>query len=162
MSCGTRGQLQLADARRHTGRRRHQHGLGPHISATGSLDLSALTVGREFNINLWSLSGVSPDVDGDALNFDPNQSYTWTILTAAGGISGFAADKFLINTAPANGTAGFSNSLNSGTFSVLQNGNDLNLVLTAAGGAAVPEPCTWAAAALLAGAAALMRCRRRK
>lgn len=40
------------------------------------------------------------------------------------------------------------------------NGNDLNLTFTAAG-AAVPEPGTWAAAALLLGAAAFIRWRKR-
>jgi hypothetical protein len=38
----------------------------------------------------------------------------------------------------------------------------LNLMFTAAGGAAVPEPGTWAAAALLVGGAAFMRWRKRK
>ena len=132
------------------------------ISATGSLDLSALTVGSEFNINLWSLSGVAPDANGNALNFDPSQSYTWTILTAAGGISGYTGtSQFNINTGSANGAAGFSNLLNDGTFSVVQSGNNLNLVFTSAGGQPIPEPGTWAAAALLVGGAALMRWRKR-
>lgn len=138
------------------------------VNATGTLDLSALTVGSEFNINLWSLSGVTPDVNGSALNFNPNQSYTWTILTAAGGISGFTgSNQFVINTGAINGTGGFANALNGGSFSVAQslNGKNLNLVFTAAGGpggpSPVPEPGTWAAAALLAGAAGYVRWRRR-
>jgi hypothetical protein len=95
--------------------------------------------------------------------FDNTQSYTWKIATAAGGISGFAADKFLINTGAVNGTAGFANGLNGGSFSMGTNGNDLNLIFTAATGpAAVPEPGTWAAAALLAGGAAFLRWRKRK
>jgi hypothetical protein len=132
------------------------------ISATGSLDLTALTVGSEFNINLWSLNEISPnDVDGLALNFDPNQNYTWTILTATGGISGFTgSSQFLINTGAINGAAGFANALNGGTFSIVQNSNDLNLVFTSAS-APIPEPGTWAAAALLAGATAFMRWRKR-
>jgi autotransporter-associated beta strand protein len=132
------------------------------ISASGTLNLSALTVGSEFNINLWSLQSVGPDQNGEAINFNPNQSYTWTILTAAGGITGYTGtDQFIVNTAAFNGTGGFANDLAGGTFSVLQNGNNLNLVFTAAGGAAVPEPGTWAAAALLAGGAAFMRWRKR-
>jgi hypothetical protein len=131
------------------------------LSASGSLDLSALTVGSEFNINLWSLQSAGPEVGGLAANFDNTQNYTWTILTAAGGINGFSADKFNINLGSTNGTGGFINSLGGGTFTLVQNGNDLNLVFTAAGGAAVPEPGTWAAAALLAGGAALMRWRKR-
>ena len=134
------------------------------INATGTLDLSALTVGSEFNINLWSLSAIAPDANGNALNFNPNQSYTWTILTAAGGISGFTgSSQFDINIGAFNGTGGFANALNGGSFSIAQSldGKDLNLVFTAAGGAPVPEPGTWAAAALLAGGAAFMRWRKR-
>ena len=132
------------------------------VNATGSLDLTALTVGSEFNINLWSLSAITPDANGPALNFDPNQNYTWTILTAAGGISGFTGgNQFAINTGAFNGTAGFANALNGGVFSIAQSGNDLNLVFTTAGGAPIPEPGTWAAAALLVGGAAFMRWRKR-
>lgn len=132
------------------------------VNATGTLDLSALTVGSEFNINLWSLQSVAPDANGPALNFDPNQNYTWTILTAAGGISGFTgSNQFAINTGAFNGTAGFANALNGGAFSLAQSGNDLNLVFTAAGGAPIPEPGTCAAAALLVGGAAFLRWRKR-
>ena len=131
-------------------------------SGGGALDLTSLTTANKFNLNLWSLSGIAPDVDGDALNFDNTQNYTWTILTAATGINGFAADKFNINLGAANGTAGFANALGGGTFSLLTSGNNLNLMFTAAGGAAVPEPGTWAAAALLVGGAAFMRWRKRR
>jgi hypothetical protein len=135
------------------------------VNATGTLDLSALTVGSEFNINLWSLSAIAHDANGNALNFNPNQSYTWTILTAAGGISGFTgSSQFDINIGAFNGTGGFANALNGGSFSIAQSldGKDLNLVFTAAGGAPIPEPGTWAAAALLVGGAAFMRWRKRK
>jgi T5SS/PEP-CTERM-associated repeat protein len=132
------------------------------VTSGGALDLTSLTTANKFNLNLWSLSGIAPDADGDALNFDNTQNYTWTILTAATGINGFAADKFNINLGAANGTAGFANALGGGTFSLLTSGNNLNLMFTAAGGAAVPEPGTWAAAALLVGGAAFMRWRKRK
>jgi len=132
------------------------------MNVSGSLDLSALSVGNEFNINLWSLSGISPDTNGSALFFTNTSNYTWTILTASNGITGFNANKFAINTGVFNGTGGFANALGGGTFSLLQDGNDLNLRFTAAGGEAVPEPGTWAAAALLAGGAALFRWRRRQ
>ena len=132
------------------------------VSATGILDLTALTTGSQFNINLWSLSSTGPDVSGALSGFDNTQGYTWKIATAAGGIAGFSADKFLINNGVFNGTGGFANALNGGSFSLAQSGNDLNLVFTAATGpAAVPEPGTWAAAALLAGGAAFMRWRKR-
>ena len=131
------------------------------LTSTGVLDLSSLTSANKFNLNLWSLSGIGPEVNGNALNFDNTQSYTWTILTAAGGINAFAADKFNINLGAANGTGGFVNGLGGGTFTLLTAGNNLNLVFTAAG-AAVPEPGTWAAAALLAGGAAFARWRKRR
>jgi len=108
-------------------------------SAGSSWDLAsvggALTIASSsaspFKINLWSLSGTSPDVNGNASNFDSTQNYTWTIVTATGGISGFAADKFRVNTSGTNGTTGFSNSFGNGTFSLAQSGNNLNLVFTA-------------------------------
>lgn len=135
------------------------------INVTGVLDLTALSIGSEFNINLWSLAEVGPDVDGPALNFDPTQNYTWMILSASNGITGFSADKFNINTAAINGTAGFANALAGGAFSMLQSGNDLNLVFTAGSGPGpepIPEPGTWVAAALLLGGAAYLRWRRRR
>jgi T5SS/PEP-CTERM-associated repeat protein len=132
------------------------------MNVSGSLDLSALSVGNEFNINLWSLSGITPDTNGSALFFTNTSNYTWTILTASNGIVGFNANKFVINTGVFNGTGGFANALGGGTFSLLQDGNDLNLRFTAAGGEPVPEPGTWAAAALLAGGAAFVRWRRRQ
>ncbi|MEY4300034.1 MAG: hypothetical protein RIR25_1270, partial [Verrucomicrobiota bacterium] len=47
-------------------------------------------------------------------------------------------------------------------FSLIVAGNNLNLVFTPNAGPAVPEPGTWAAAALLAGGAAFARWRRRR
>ena len=132
------------------------------LSITGTLDLSALSVGSEFKINLWSLSQAAPDINGDAINFDPSQNYTWTIATAAGGITNYTgANQFFVNTGATNGTGGFSNLLDNGTFSVVQSGNDLNLVFTSAS-APIPEPGTWAAAVLLAGGGAYLRWRRRR
>jgi autotransporter-associated beta strand protein len=132
------------------------------LSITGTLNLGALSVGSEFKINLWSLSQAAPDINGDAINFDPAQNYTWTIATAAGGITNYTgANQFFVNTGATNGTGGFSNLLDNGTFSVVQSGNDLNLVFTSAS-APIPEPGTWAAAVLLAGGGAYLRWRRRR
>ncbi|MBU3664260.1 MAG: choice-of-anchor D domain-containing protein [Chthoniobacterales bacterium] len=131
------------------------------LTVTGTLDLSALSVGSEFNINIWSLSQVTPDVEGEAINFNPAQNYAWTIATASGGISGYSGtSQFLINTNAINGTAGFANLLDGGSFSIVKSGNNLNLVFTSAT-AAVPEPGTWAAAALMVGAAGYVRWRKR-
>jgi autotransporter-associated beta strand protein len=100
------------------------------LSVGGGLSIAS-TATSPFKINLWSLSSTNPDVSGSAANFDGSQNYTWTIASAAGGISGFAADKFLINTSATNGAAGFANAFGNGTFSLAQSGNDLNLVFTA-------------------------------
>ncbi len=123
---------------------------------TGQLDLTALSLMSKFNINLWSLSAVAPDVSGDAINFDYAQNYTWTIVAAAGGIAGFNADFFNINTAAINGTGGFSNDTLGGYFGLSVSGNNLNLTFTTA----VPEPGTWLAGGVLLLAALAVRYRR--
>ena len=115
-------------------------------NVSGVLDLSALTLGSKFNINLWSLSGISPDANGNAFNFSATQNYTWVIVATGLGITGFDASEFNINVAANNGSAGFANDLLGGTFGLQVVGNDLQLTFTTA---AVPEPGTWAAAALL-------------
>jgi len=102
------------------------------LTVGGVLDVTSEAI-APFHINLWSLSGVGPDVSGDAINWNATTSGTWRIATAAGGISHFSADNFLINVLPTNGTAGFTNDLAGGTFSLAQSGNDLNLVFTAGG-----------------------------
>ena len=109
------------------------------LAVGGALDLTNLSSASRFNVNLWSLSGVGPDVNGSALNFDPNANGSWTILTAAAGISGFSSDLFQVNVDPFNGTGGFANPLApAGVFSIQQDGNNLNLVYS------VPEPSTYA------------------
>jgi fibronectin-binding autotransporter adhesin len=102
------------------------------VTTTNELILSA-TAGNPFLINLWSLSEVDPlPTSGNARNFRSGSDYSWTFASAGGGITGFTADSFRVNVVPANGTAGFSNPLNDGTFQVVQDGNDLNLVFTSA------------------------------
>ena len=100
------------------------------LTTGGALSIASTSADR-FHLNLWTLSGISPDVSGSATNFDAGQSYTWKIASASGGITGFAADKFAIRTSATNGTGGFANSLDGGTFSIAQSGNDLNLVFSA-------------------------------
>ena len=105
---------------------------------TGSLDLSGLTAGG-FNVNLWTLSSITPDTNGNALNFTNTNDYSWTIATATGGINGFNPANFTISTLANNGAGGFSNTLSAGgAFSMSVSGNDLLLNYTA-----VPEPATW-------------------
>ncbi|MFM9024802.1 MAG: beta strand repeat-containing protein, partial [Planctomycetaceae bacterium] len=53
------------------------------VTAAGVLSIASTTADR-FNINLWSLSAVGPDVNGNALNFSSATSGTWRIASAAG------------------------------------------------------------------------------
>jgi fibronectin-binding autotransporter adhesin len=100
------------------------------VASTGTLAIAA-TSGNPFRLNLWTLSGTGPDTSGPAYDFLPAQlSYIWPIAAATGGISGFAADKFVINTSAANGTGGFANDLAGGSFSVARVGNTLAVVFT--------------------------------
>jgi len=116
----------------------------------GTWDITGLNSGNPFEINLWSLSGISPDANGDAINFDNTQNYTWEILAYTSLNGTFSTDLFNINVAANNGTGGYANALGGGVFSLAVDGDSLNLLFTAAGAAPVPEPGTWAAAALLA------------
>jgi len=120
-----------------------------------TLDLSLLSAGNTYNINLWSLSGIGPDVNGDAANFDNSLAYSWTLFSTGTAITGFSTDKFTINTGAFNGTSGFSNALGGGVFSVGLADNDTDLVLNFT---PVPEP----RAALLGGLGLLALLRRRR
>ncbi|MGI9177527.1 MAG: beta strand repeat-containing protein, partial [Pirellulales bacterium] len=99
------------------------------LTVAGTLDVAA-TSADPFSIDLWTLSSTSPVTSGLAANFSAASDYTWTIATAAGGISNFSADAFTVITSPTNGTGGFANAFGTGTFRVAQSGNDLQLVFT--------------------------------
>ena len=124
------------------------------LNIDGSLDLSNLTAGG-FGINMWSLSGINPDVSGNATNFNAANNYSWILAQAAAGITGFEATDFSIFTSAANGTAGFSNTFD-GALSIAVAGN--NLVLNYQ---AVPEPSS-AALTLLGLVSTLALARRRR
>jgi fibronectin-binding autotransporter adhesin len=96
----------------------------------GALEIAS-TSSDPFTINLWTLSGAGPDVNGPASGFDPAQNTSWTIASADGGITNFAADKFRVVTSATQGTGGFANPFGGGTFSIAQAGSDLQLVYTA-------------------------------
>jgi autotransporter-associated beta strand protein len=98
------------------------------LDVTGALTVAA-TAADPFKVNLWSLSATNPDVNGAAANFDNQTGASWTFARGTS-IAGFAADKFTVNTAAVNGTAGFTNSLAGGSFSVAASGTDLNVVFT--------------------------------
>jgi len=126
------------------------------INLTGSLNLAGLTGGTDFNINLWSLSSIGPDVNGNALNFDNTLNQSWTLVTTGNAITGFDASEFTVNVG-ANvgaGTAGFSNALAGGVFSVALSGDSTDLLLNYT---AIPEPSTYAMLGLGLGALVWLR-----
>lgn len=114
------------------------------IDVGGALTLSA-TAENPFTIHVLSLT--LANAAGEALNFDPSQSYRFTFATAAS-ISGFASNAFLFNL------SGFANS-STGTWTVVQDGNALAVDYAAA----IPEP---GACAALAGVLALFVAWRRR
>ncbi|MBN8460793.1 MAG: autotransporter-associated beta strand repeat-containing protein [Verrucomicrobia bacterium] len=123
------------------------------LTSGSILDLSLLSASNRYNINLWSLSGLGPDVNGDAIHFDNTQSYGWTLFSTDSAITGFDPSYFNIQTGAANGTAGFSNALGAGSFRVALGDGNTDLVLQF-----IPEPD----AALLGALGMLMLLRRRR
>ena len=111
------------------------------LSISNQLYVEA-TSANKFTIKPTSLN--KSNAPGTVFNFASGASYTFTIATAASGFA-FAFD-------PSAFTIDMSNFQNAfgGTWSLAQDGNNLNLVY--AGGSAIPEPSTCAA---LCGLAAL-------
>ena len=115
----------------------------------GALTLGAYSMaGDQITVALSSLGGNG--TAGAAANFDPSQSYGFVLATAGGGITGFAASMFTVDT------SGFQNSLGGSHFFVALDGNNLDLDFTP-----VPEPATWLGGALLLGLAGSRAWRRR-
>ncbi|MBI5689228.1 MAG: autotransporter-associated beta strand repeat-containing protein [Verrucomicrobia bacterium] len=112
------------------------------LAISGSLSITA-TPASKFNFTLRSLNPSAGNTAGPAFDFTSGANYSFTVATTTGGISGFNSSAFAINT------SGFANPF-TGTWSLAQVGNNLDLVYT--GASAIPEPSTYAAAA---GAAAL-------
>lgn len=128
------------------------------IAVTDQLLFSGISSTNTFNINIYSLSGL-PSTQGPLAGWNPATNFSWTVLSTTNGIIGFNAANFTLNL----GNFTNSNALNGGLFSLAQEGNDLKLLFTAGnpGPEPVPEPGTWAAAALLL-AAGYARLRRRR
>ena len=102
-----------------------------HVS--GTLTLAAGTVaGSQITISVASLNGGG--TAGQAANFDPSHNYSFVLVQADGGVSGYNPAEFVVDS------SSFQNSTQGGSFSVGQQGNNLVLVFTTA----VPEPNTWA------------------
>lgn len=100
------------------------------LSLSGALSLTA-TAGDPFTIQLESLGTTSSL--GSAAFFSGASNYSWQFVTADGGITGFSASAFAVDT------SSWANSF-SGSFSVSQSGNSLYLNYSA-----IPEPSTYAA-----------------
>jgi hypothetical protein len=119
------------------------------LSITGTLTISATSADR-FLIDVISLLSTT-DLPDLASNFNDGTNYSFAIATASGGVSGWAANKFEINT------SGFQNAF-TGTWGTSVSGNSLNITYTAA--TAIPEPNS--AALVLVGLATALLNRRRR
>jgi autotransporter-associated beta strand protein len=120
------------------------------LNGTGTLDITA-TSGSRFSILLTTLT--LGNIAGDAANFSDATSYNWLFADFVNPITGYAADRFLVNT------TAFDNVF-TGTFGValgntIGGGDNTQLYLTYT---AVPEP----RAALLGGLGLLALLRRRR
>ena len=117
------------------------------INISGALDLTNLSGAPYFNINLLSLSGTN--TPGALAGFTNTSNYSWQIAGAGSPVNTNYFNYININTT---NFASYNN-IGSGLFALeLRNGGK-DLYLTYSSGAPVPEPGTWAAAALLALAA---------
>jgi autotransporter-associated beta strand protein len=114
---------------------------------TGTLTIGA-TAGNKFVIDINGLLHGTHGL-GEVTNWTAGASRSFTILTADGGISGFDAGKFTLDTTDFVS----NNSLGSGSFSLIQSGNSIMLTY-------VPEPGTLGLLAL--GALALLGRRRNR
>jgi hypothetical protein len=94
------------------------------LSISGQLSIAS-TVSNPFVIDINSLT--IANVPG-TLSVLPNSLYSWTIATAGLGITGFNSNLFQLNT-------GDFNANQIGTFSIVQNGNNLVLMFQS-----IPEP----------------------
>ena len=120
------------------------------LAITGTLNLVSLSSSAPFVLTLQTLDS-STLLEGSLLAWNGNTDHTWAgIITTTDGVTGFAADKFQIDT------TGFVNSL-PGSFSVALNGNNIDLQYHA-----VPTPEPSVALSISFGTAALLGFHRRR
>lgn len=113
------------------------------LAIDGSLDLAGIG-----SVTIDMISMLDPDNSGPLASWDPLANATWSgFVTTTQGISGFDPGLFTIDT------SGFQNPI-SGTFSVIQNGDQLDLFYLG-----IPEPSR---ALLVVFGAALLVARRRR
>ncbi len=101
------------------------------LAVNGTLDLQGLSSSNPFSIKLFTLD--AGNLPGALGTWDAASNHTWSsiVVTTAGFTGLFNSSLFSIDA------SGFGNTLN-GSFSVVQDGNNLDLVY-----AAVPEPATY-------------------
>ena len=125
------------------------------LDVAGALTLTGLT-NSGFTINLITLSDST--TRGLLAGFDPSATYTNWMIARATTITGFNSSLFNLYT------GSFSNAY-TGTFGITQGvyeGDEALFLTYTGGGEPIPEPGTWAAAALLAATAGLVKWRRRR
>ncbi|HPS21158.1 MAG TPA: autotransporter domain-containing protein [Candidatus Omnitrophota bacterium] len=99
-----------------------------HHSIDGGLNITASSsAGDTFTIDITSLTG---DIAGNAANFTKTSNYTWTIATAAAGVTGFDAASFTLDAS--NFTNDITGTVQNGYFEIFLSGNMLQLLYYAA------------------------------
>jgi autotransporter-associated beta strand repeat len=91
------------------------------LNITGTLTFSA-TEENPFTLSLLTLTAGNDS--GPLANFNAGQSVGYTIATASGGIYGFNANAISLDL------SGFANNLAGGVWSIVQSGNNLDLIFT--------------------------------
>lgn len=125
------------------------------VLTPGGLNITATPL-NPFTIDLTSLTSPG-QLSGMANNFDENAASSLIFVNAIGGITGFDADSFVVNS------ANFQNPF-VGSFNVGLGANPNSLVLNydPTPVASIPEPSTWAMMAMGTFFLALCHLRRKK
>ena len=123
------------------------------LNISGALSIAASSANK-FVIDIVSLLSNNSAL-GSAANFNDANNYSFAIATAAGGISGFDASYFQVDTG--NLVNGFT-----GNWGVAKSGNNINLTYTAVSATAIPEPASGSLLALGLVSVVWLRLRQRR